>query len=219
MGKYPCLVLDHDDTLVQSESTVNYPAFLKALEALRPGQTVSLRDFSLWTFQEGFTDMCVRHFGFTQSELDRQYEIWLDYVMTHTPPCFPEMAAVLRRQRESGGLICVVSHSARENILRDYQTHFGIRPDCIYGWELGPQRRKPAPYPLDQIMRAYSLSPSELLVVDDMKSGFDMAKARSVPFAWAGWGRQNLPEVTAFMKAHCDFSFHTPAQLEHFLFD
>lgn len=91
MGKYPCLVLDHDDTLVQSESTVNYPAFLKALEALRPGQTVSLRDFSLWTFQEGFTDMCVRHFGFTQSELDRQYEIWLDYVMTHTPPCFPEM--------------------------------------------------------------------------------------------------------------------------------
>ena len=100
MGKYPCLVLDHDDTLVQSESTVNYPAFLKALEVLRPGQTVSLRDFSLWTFQEGFTDMCVRHFGFTQSELDRQYEIWLDYVMTHTPPCFPEMAAVLRRQRE-----------------------------------------------------------------------------------------------------------------------
>ena len=50
MGKYPCLVLDHDDTLVQSESTVNYPAFLKALEVLRPGQTVSLRDFSLWTF-------------------------------------------------------------------------------------------------------------------------------------------------------------------------
>lgn len=43
MGKYPCLVLDHDDTLVQSESTVNYPAFLKALEVLRPGQTVSLR--------------------------------------------------------------------------------------------------------------------------------------------------------------------------------
>lgn len=219
MGKYPCLVLDHDDTLVQSESTVNYPAFLKALEALRPGQTVSLQDFSLWTFQEGFTEMCIRHFGFREAELDRQYEIWLDYVMTHTPPCFPEMAAVLRRQKESGGLICVVSHSARENILRDYQVHFGIRPDCIYSWELGPQRRKPAPYSLDQIMRAYSLSPSELLVVDDMKSGFDMAKTRSVPFAWAGWGRQNLPEVAAFMKKHCDFSFATPAELEHFLFD
>ena len=41
MGKYPCLVLDHDDTLVQSESTVNYPAFLKALEALRPGHRIA----------------------------------------------------------------------------------------------------------------------------------------------------------------------------------
>ena len=125
MGKYPCLVLDHDDTVVQSESTVNYPAFLKALSVLRPGATVSLQDFSLWTFQEGFTE----------GELARQYDIWLDYVMTHTPPCFPTMSHLLQRQRESGGLICVVSHSARENILRDYETHFGIRPDCIFGWE------------------------------------------------------------------------------------
>ena len=84
MGKYPCLVLDHDDTVVQSESTVNYPAFLKALGVLRPGMTVSLRDFSLWTFQEGFTEMCVGHFDFTEAELEQQYDIWLDYVMTHT---------------------------------------------------------------------------------------------------------------------------------------
>ena len=27
MLKYPCLVLDHDDTVVQSEATVNYPFF------------------------------------------------------------------------------------------------------------------------------------------------------------------------------------------------
>ena len=60
--------------------------------------------------------------------------------------------AVLQRQREEGGLICVVSHSAKENISRDYQTHFGLQPDRIYGWELGPEKRKPAPYPLDDIM-------------------------------------------------------------------
>lgn len=159
MLKYPCLVLDHDDTVVQSESTVNYPAFLKALDALRPGQTISLEDFSLWTFREGFSGMCTRHFHFTEEEFHTQFEIWLDYVMSHTPPCFPDMAGILHRQKQAGGLICVVSHSARENILRDYQTHFGLRPDCIYGWELGPEKRKPAPYPLDQIMKAYSLSP------------------------------------------------------------
>ena len=68
MLRYPCLVLDHDDTVVRSEATVNYPAFLQALRELRPGQTVSLRDFSLWTFQEGFFEMCTNHFGFRESE-------------------------------------------------------------------------------------------------------------------------------------------------------
>ena len=27
MLKYPCLVLDHDDTVVASESNINYPFF------------------------------------------------------------------------------------------------------------------------------------------------------------------------------------------------
>lgn len=30
MLNYRCLVLDHDDTVVRSEETVNYPSFLEA---------------------------------------------------------------------------------------------------------------------------------------------------------------------------------------------
>ena len=33
MLRYPCLVLDHDDTVVQSEATVNYPFFVYILDA------------------------------------------------------------------------------------------------------------------------------------------------------------------------------------------
>ena len=40
MLKYPCLVLDHDDTAVKCEITVNYPCFLLALEKFRPGETM-----------------------------------------------------------------------------------------------------------------------------------------------------------------------------------
>lgn len=58
MLKYPCLVLDHDDTVVRSESTVNYPAFLEALRVLRPSCTISLLDFTRWTLLEGFEGMC-----------------------------------------------------------------------------------------------------------------------------------------------------------------
>ena len=34
MLNYRCLVLDHDDTVVRSEETVNYPSFLEALKVL-----------------------------------------------------------------------------------------------------------------------------------------------------------------------------------------
>lgn len=218
MLKYPCLVLDHDDTVVRSESTVNYPAFLEALRVLRPGETISLPEYTLWCFRHGFSALCTQRFGFTEAEFQVQFQIWLEYVMTHIPPCFPGIGRILRRQREAGGLICVVSHSARENILRDYERHFGLRPDCIYGWELGPERRKPAPYSLDQIMAAYSLSPGELLMVDDLKPGYDMAESRGVDFAWAGWAREDIPEISQFMQQACTYMFRSPQALEQFLF-
>ena len=43
--KYPCLVLDHDDTVVQSESTINYPYFCYILNEFRPGKTITLEEY------------------------------------------------------------------------------------------------------------------------------------------------------------------------------
>ena len=39
--KYKCLILDHDDTIVDSTRTVNFPAFLDSLSKLRPGVTMT----------------------------------------------------------------------------------------------------------------------------------------------------------------------------------
>ena len=219
MKRYACLVLDHDDTVVRSEETVNYPSFLETLAKLRPGQTIDLPAFTRWCFSPGFAALCLEHFGFSQEELNLQFEMWLQYVRTHIPPAFDGIGDVIRRQKAEGGLVCVVSHSSQENILRDYRTHFGLEPDCIFGWELGAQYRKPNPYPLDEIMKRYSLDASDLLMVDDLKPGYDMAKTRNVDFAWAGWGRSNIPEIAAFMKAHSQFPFETIEALEKFLFE
>lgn len=219
MLKYPCLVFDHDDTVVCSEDTVNYPAFLEALRILRPGMTVSLPDFIRWTFQEGFVGMCANHFDLHPGGgLDAQYEIWLAYVMEHIPPAYPGIDRILARQRQAGGLICVSSHSARENILRDYRMHFGLEPDRIFAWDLGTELRKPAPYALDCIMEEYGLKPSDILVIDDLNTGSAMAQARGVDFAWAGWGRPGFPEIAARMESLSKYSFHTTKALEEFLF-
>lgn len=217
MLNYPCLVLDHDDTVVRSEETVNYPAFLEALQVLRPGITISLKDFSLWTYREGFTEMCSNHFAFTEAEFRHQYEIWLNYAMNHIPPAFPGFRTLLSRYRQAGGTICVSSHSARENILRDYETHFGLVPDAIYDWELGPERRKPAPFALDDIMARYGFTPRQLLVVDDLPTGYAMAKARNVDFAWAGWSNRKIREIEEDMTHRCDYSFEQVKDLENLL--
>ena len=219
MLKYACLVLDHDDTVVRSEATVNYPSFLECLAVICPGKTLSLEDFSRMCFSPGFSEMCRAHFGFTQEQLDWQFAEWKKYVVDHVPPAFAGIDRVIRRQREAGGLVCVSSHSSYINITRDYQKYFGITPDAIFGWDLEPDQRKPAPYALDQIMARFGLAPKDLLMVDDLKPGYDMAKARNVDFAWAGWGRPPIPEIEDFMVAHSDIVCQTPQELERFLFE
>lgn len=68
-------------------------------------------------------------------------------------------------------------------------------------------------------MARFGLKPKDLLVVDDLKPGYDMARAAGVDFAFAAWGRKNVPEIPAFMNQYCDFSFETTQELEKFLFN
>ncbi len=218
MLKYPCLVLDHDDTVVQSEKTIGYPYFCYILDRFRPGAKVTLAEFAQGCYSLGFAEMCRRRWQFSEQELVEEYLGWKAYVRTHVPDAYQGIANVIRRQKEAGGLVCVVSHSSVENITRDYAVHVGLQPDAIYGWDYPEELRKPNPFPLEDIMARYALSPSELLVVDDMKLAWDMAHPLKVPVAFAGWGRLDFPELSQEMRNLCDYAFETVEELESFLF-
>ena len=217
MLNYRCLVLDHDDTVVRSEETVNYPSFLEALKVLRPGRTITREEFTRWCFSPGFSALCSDYIGLTPEEIDAQYDMWRSYVATHIPPPYDGLRPILTRWKQEGGLLCVSSHSARENILRDYRLHFDLEPDQIFDWDLGEDRRKPSPYALQEIMRLYDLRPDELLMVDDLKPGYDMAHACGVPFACADWSHDD-PEIRAFLRRFSDFYLETVQALEPLLF-
>ena len=219
MLKYPCLVLDHDDTVVQSETTINYPYFCYILDQFRPGQKITLDEYIHGCFYLGFAEMCREKYNFTEEELAEEYSGWKAYIRSHIPAPFPSIGEVIRRQKELGGLVCVASHSSKENITRDYESHFGILPDEIYGWDYPEYQRKPNPYPLEQIMEKYQLTPSQLLVVDDMKPACDMAEKVGVSVAFARWGKEHSPEICAEMERLCQFTFQTPKDLEKFLFE
>lgn len=219
MLKYPCLVLDHDDTVVQSETSVNYPYFCYILDQFRPGQTITLDEYIHGCFHMGFSEMCRQKYGFTEEELTQEYLGWKDYIRNHIPTPYPGIGRIIRRQKEAGGILCVVSHSSEENITRDYATHFGILPDAIFGWDMPEHQRKPNPYPLEQIMKSYHFSPDQLLVVDDMKPAYKMSHGLGVSVAFAQWGKQDCPEICAEMRKLCNFTFDKPKALEEFLFD
>lgn len=218
MLKYPCLVLDHDDTVVQSEATVNFPFFQYILNQFRPGQTITLAQYAHGCCELGFAHMCRKWYGFSEQELIDEFLGWQEYIKTHIPDPFPGIGDVIRRQKEEGGLICVVSHSCEQNITRDYSLHFGLLPDAIYGWDLPEEKRKPSTFPLEDIMAKYGLTRQQLLVVDDMKPAWEMASKAGVPIGFAAWGRKEHPQISALMEQCCNFSFDSPKALEEFLF-
>lgn len=219
MLRYPCLVLDHDDTVVQSEQTINYPYFCYILDQFRPGATITKEEYFHGCCHLGFADMCRQKYGFSEQELVDEYLGWKEYIRSHIPAPYPGIEQIVRRQKAEGGLICVVSHSAEENITRDYRTHFDLVPDAIYGWDLPEEKRKPNTYPLEQIMQTYGLAPHQLLVVDDMKPAYDMASRAGVDIAFAKWGKVDYPEICKQMQELCNYTFETTKALEKFLFD
>ena len=180
---------------------------------------MQLDEFTWWCFRYGFSDFLRTKYNFTEEELAEEFQMWLDYAKTRIPPAYPGIREIVLEQKRQGGIICVVSHSGQYNILRDYRAHFGIAPDEIYSWDMPEETRKPHPYSLLAIMDKYNLQPKDLLVIDDLKPGYDMAKKAGVDFAFAGWGRKNVPQITEFMQEYCDFSFDDTDRLYRFLFE
>jgi beta-phosphoglucomutase-like phosphatase (HAD superfamily) len=217
MLKYQCLILDHDDTVVRSTPTVNYTAVQQAMAKLRPQVNFTLEQFAMWNFEPGFQALMRDIWKLDPEEQTWLYDQWLQYAMSHMPPLYDGIEEILRRFRAEGGKISVVSHSCKDNILRDYQNLLGFLPDLVFGWEMPEEQRKPQPYPVLETLRQLGLSREQALVVDDLRPGCDMANACGVDFAGAGWSHDQ-PEIAAYLRAHGTVYCRTVRELEEFLF-
>ena len=78
---------------------------------------------------------------------------------------------------------------------------------------------KPNPFPLEDIIARYNLSPSEILVVDDVKLACIMAQPVGIDVAFAAWSKAEFPELTTEMRQLCKYAFDSTKELETFLFD
>ena len=219
--KYKCLVLDHDDTVVNSTATIHYPCFIEYLEIYYPHlvKNYTLESYFVKNFHPGVVELFVDEIGMSQEELAHEEAYWSEYVKGHIPTAYSGIRELMADFREAGGIIAVDSHSLIKYIKRDYEYNRLPTPDVIYSWDLPEEQRKPNAYPLLEIMKTYQLSPGELLVVDDMKPAREMAKKAAVPIAFAKWGKINCPEICREMEELCDYSFSAAKELEDFLFN
>jgi len=214
--RYKCLVFDHDDTVVNSTATIHHPCFEEYLRLRRPGMSCSLEKYFIKNFDPGFISMCKEDYGLSDEDMADETQFWLNYVKGHIPSAYEGMADIMRRHKAQGGLICVVSHSFEDNILRDYRANGLPEPDAVFGWGRPVEQRKPYPYPLEEIMRIFSLRPHELLMIDDLKPGYDMAKSCGVDFAAVGWAN-DVQHIERFMRANCTLYFKTVEEFADFL--
>jgi phosphoglycolate phosphatase/pyrophosphatase PpaX len=199
--------------------TLSYPFFCIELEQFRPGATMSFEEYVLECHRVGFAGLCRERFQFTDEEMKLEHKQWMDYILQNIPAPYPGIEQIIHRQKEEGGLVCVVSHSHVDNISRDYEAHFGIQPDAIYGWELPPEQRKPNTWPLEDIMARFNLSSDEILVIDDMKLACMMAAPLDVNVCYAGWSGMGIQSLYDEMVQLCHLAFDTTDTLYSYLFE
>lgn len=217
--KYKCLLLDHDDTVVASTEAIHYPSLIAYFEDYKPHflGKYSFEEFILKNFDPGVLEFFHGELGMSDEEMALEDKYWKDFVATRIPTAYDGIAGIIAEFRTRGGIIGVASHSYEEYIRRDYEHNSLPLPDCIYGWDLPREHRKPSPFTVLDICRRYSIEPSEVLVVDDLKPGYDMARAAGADFAAAGWA-YNVPQIEEFMRKNCDYYLASVAELSDLLF-
>ncbi|HVP18998.1 MAG TPA: HAD family phosphatase [Spirochaetia bacterium] len=218
--RYRCLLIDHDDTAVDSMAVVHYPAHLEALATLRPGRASPTQEQFLLHNFHGIMDYLVGELGLNREELAQEFVIWRRWTTSRTPPFFPGFLDLLEEYRGRGGKVVVISHSEKDVIEGHYRAARDppFLPDLVFGWEHDELLRKPSPWPVQEALRELGLAPSEALILDDLKPGIIMSRATGVPVAAAGWSHR-VPEIESYMRAHAVAYFPRVADLREFLLD
>ncbi len=219
--KYKCLLIDHDDTSVNSSPSIHYPAHREQMRQL--GRESELTGIDQWmkiNYSPGILTYLETTLGLSRKERDRCYAIWHEYAKSRIPEFFPGILRILKEFRDRKGHIVVVTHSEAEMVRNHYlhQTEIpGFLPDRIIGWTGDSSKNKPDPWPVFDVMREYSVEKNEILVVDDLKPGIVMAQRAGVDSLGVGWSHR-IPEIVQDMKKNCTYYASSIEEFEKILF-
>ena len=218
MLKKRCLILDYDDTLVKSTGEIHYPAFINTLSKMRPGESLTMKEYTELDFKIGFVNIYKQLYNFTDEEIEIEEQMWRDFAKEHSPALVPGMDKIVKKQREEGGLVVVMSHSLKEFIEKTFKRYSMPMPDKIYGWD-EKEYVKPKPDGVYELIKLYNLKPEDIILIDDLKPGYMMARETNITFAYASWAETKTEYIEDFMKTNADVYLNDVEDLYNYLFE
>ena len=195
--RFKCLVMDHDDTTVNSTATIHFPSFLAYLKLVRPEASYTLEEYFRKNFDPGIMALFTGELGFSEEEIEGEFRFWQDWVRTRIPVAYPGIREILQRHKEAGGRIAVVSHSMRENIERDYRENDlpeRIRNQFQPLFDPAAEQLSPEILRINDFIHAhagYSLRPAQLAVAESVKRKLSEGKSAFI-VAECGSGKTKI---------------------------
>ena len=82
--KYKCLIIDHDDTVVNSTATIHYPCFIQYLEERLPdiAKKYTLSDYFRKNFDPGVVEFFRDEIGLSAEEMAEEEED-IEFISLH----------------------------------------------------------------------------------------------------------------------------------------
>eukprot|EP00727_Mastigamoeba_balamuthi_P014128 m51a1_g9338 hypothetical protein (240) ;mRNA; r:56484-57503 len=219
-GRYKCLVIDHDDTAVDSTPTTHFPAHLWAIEKMRPGAPkLDFADYKVQIHHYGIGHVLAERYGMSDEEITAEYKLWREFVLPIVPKFFDGFGEMLRQHVANGGCFFVASLNEEVIVREHYDAafHGEVVPSHIYGGCPNPPSQiKPSPWIIQDVMRRTGLAAEDIAVLDDGMSGINMARAAGVTALGAGWSH-DIEELHEDMRKQCDHYFTSIEELSAWL--
>jgi len=194
---------------------LHYPSFKKSLKVLKPEVEITFEEYINYSFEPGFENFIKNILQLNEEETKVMYDNWERDTNNKIGVFYEEIKEFLLEFNKLGGIIAVVTHSDKKRIEKDYEYNLGFVPKDIYSWELGEEKRKPKPFPVLDIIKKYGISNEEILVIDDLKPGFLMAKEGNVDFLWAAWA-YNKPIFNEYMENNAKYCIKSLIEFKEF---
>jgi beta-phosphoglucomutase-like phosphatase (HAD superfamily) len=189
-----CLILDHDDTIINSQESIHYPLFVEVLKILRPNiQPIDFERFIELSNEHGFVKMCRIMYQYTPAEIEFEYQYWKKYSAMMLVPSFDGVKELLEAFVKAGGVIIVYTMNSKVNVLEDYQRLFNIIPDVVIAHDNFYVLKKPYRLSILKALHELNLSVKDCIFIDDTPMLLELKDRLNMDFIAANWAKSAHP--------------------------